>query len=234
MQHKKTLLLLLSHQSSADAMLSWVWVLAVFCSPSACALSVATRKLDDWFSSRSVASRVRERCTSGSLVGSTEFVDSSPRPPEDDEKLSLLLDFLHTDLMTFSPEADELDDDESEEIDEEAFFDFIVEGRKMLQISESLVCYGENEKALADGVWTSIGNLLAVEENNGLLVALPDYVGDAKRYVVEELVEPLDFLGFGSDIIEVTGYRRAQGAPFPGFRVLYTPNKAELQQEGFM
>lgn len=212
-------------------MMMMFW-LCFLCLRPASAMTVAT-KLDDWFSSRSVASRVRDCYTSGILVGSTEFASSTPRAAEDDEKLSLMLDFLHTDLLTYSPNADELDDDESEEIDEEAFFDFIVEGRKMLQISESLVCYGDDEKALADGVWNSIGCLLAVEENNGLLVAMPDYVGDAKRYVEEELVRPLDYMGFGSDIIEVTGYRRAQGAPFPGFRVLYTPNK-DQQQEGFM
>jgi len=49
---------------------------------------------------------------------------------------------------------------------------------------------------------------------------MPDYVGDARRYLDEEVLMPLDAIGFGPDRIDAQSYRVAQGAPFPAFRIL--------------
>lgn len=187
-------------------------------------LTVRRSWSEAWFDSRGVASRIRDCCEEGCVTGDLGLEPLGEHSEEDKRKLSQLLDYLHLDLLTFSPEADQEDDAFSETIDEEAFSDFIVEGRKMLQISSSTVCYGATADAVADRVWTSVGSLLADDRaQTGLLVAMPNYVGDAVRYVDDEIIAPLESLGFGPDRIEARGYRRAQGAPFPGFRVLYYP-----------
>ena len=102
--------------------------------------------------------------------------------------------------------------------------DFITEGRKMLSISQSRVCYGEDESIAAENVWKALADLFSEEApDTGLLCALPDFVGDASEFVDAEVVGPLTKMGFG-DRIEVVSYQVAKGAPFPAFRVLISPS----------
>ena len=143
---------------------------------------------------------------------------------EEKEKLAKLVDFLHENLLTLSPDAEEEDDEESETIDAEAFSDFIEEGRKMLSISSSRVVWGETAEALEHEVWTSVAELLAAgDSDSGLLVAMPSYLGDSRGYLEKEIIDPLEAIGIRH--FDAESYRVAQGSPFPAFRLIYAPSE---------
>jgi len=148
---------------------------------------------------------------------------AAPEPTlEEQTQLSALVDYLHTELMKLSPLADYEDKDGNQPDD--VFDDFVAEGRKMLSISASRVCHGDDRAAVSGAVWEAVAGLLAdPTPDTGLLCALPEYVGDARAYLDDEVVAPLALMGFG-DTVEATAYRVAGGAPCPAFRLLVSPS----------
>ena len=185
-------------------------------------VALGATQLEAFLEGRPGAARFYECVGEGCL---TERPNPKPEAQELEEQtqISLLVDYLHSELMKLSPMADYEPEDAplGDTMD-----DFIDEGRKMLSISQSRVCYGEDEQSVSDGVWEALGELFAEEEpNTGLLVALPEFVGDASTFVRDEVVKPLEMMGFG-DRIETSSYRVAGGAPCPAFRLLVSPEPA--------
>ena len=185
-------------------------------------VALGATQLEAFLEGRPGAARFYECVGEGCL---TERPNPKPEALELEEQtqISLLVDYLHSELMKLSPMADYEPEDAplGDTMD-----DFIDEGRKMLSISQSRVCYGEDEQSVSDGVWEALGELFAEEEpNTGLLVALPEFVGDASIFVRDEVVKPLEMMGFG-DRIETSSYRVAGGAPCPAFRILVSPEPA--------
>jgi len=192
------------------------------------ALSIVVRRAglsDTWLENRPVAARLLECSSDGSIMSDPKLSPLAEQTDDEKQQLSLLVDYLHTELLKLSPDADELDDENAETIDDAAYADFIAEGKKLLSISSSHVAHGEDADAVAHSVWTCLGSLLYdhnQEDDNGILVAMPTYLGDVKSYVNDELLKPLSLMGLGKDRIQVESYRVAQGAPFPAFRIVYS------------
>jgi hypothetical protein len=136
---------------------------------------------------------------------------------DDQKKISAFVDFMHTQLMTKSMMADYMEEDApvGNECD-----DFIEEGRKMLAISHSRVASGADEATVSKTVWLALAELFKDEkEDSGILCLLPDFKGDCAAYLDQEVVVPLQQMGFG-DRIETCVYSKADGAPHPTFRIL--------------
>lgn len=169
-------------------------------------LASSTALSVDWFETRPIAAQVRD----GSWVP-PPVRDPSPA---DKAQVSQLLDFMHAELLKQSPDASDGDDIE-------VYDDFIAEGRKLLQISACAVCRGEDDDAVAHDVWGGVAALLHAHDG-GLLVAMPEYIGDVKRYLNDEVLQPLWTMGWHPSDFNARGYRVGQGAPFPAFRILYS------------
>ena len=104
------------------------------------------------------------------------------------------------------------------------FDDFIEEGRKMLAISHSRVCGGSDEVAVSETVWPALAELFKDEkEDSGILCLLPDFKGDAGAFLDQEVVEPLQQMGFG-DRLETCVYAKKDGAPHNSFRIIVSPS----------
>lgn len=174
---------------------------------------------NEWFSSRPVAKLVRENTAEG--IVSVTLDPLKAQGDAEKQKLGELVNYMHGHLMTLNVDFDDetsTDDDLKE---------FIAEGRKMLAITSSRVCYGENADAVAHEVWSCIASLLNDgTPDSGLLVAMPTFLGDSKNYVIDEVVNPLLHIGIQSHLFEAKSFRVAKGAPFPGFRLLYKPSDA--------
>ena len=172
-----------------------------------------------------LASRPAAKSFYDGVVASPPGAPTAPTAPEptleEQTQLSALVDYLHTELMKLSPLADYEDEDGNQPDD--VFDDFVAEGRKMLSISASRVCHGDDRRAVSGDVWAALADLLATPTpDTGLLCALPEYVGDASAYLADEVLAPLRQMGF--DDLEATAYRVAGGAPCPAFRVLVSPS----------
>mmetsp|Transcript_10578 Transcript_10578/g.34954 ORF Transcript_10578/g.34954 Transcript_10578/m.34954 type:complete len:259 (+) Transcript_10578:2726-3502(+) len=185
----------------------------------------------EWFEARPVASLVKEwHAGDGPAPFATTEEEVPPQGEAEMAKIEELISFLHAQLMLLSPEFDAKDEDE--EMTDDDLVEFIDEGRKMLAISRSRVCYGEDADAVAHDVWTSVAALLQEGvPDSGLLVALPTFVGCSERYLESEIVAPLVAMGIQPDLFEARSYKVAHGAPFPAFRLLYAPSEAPLHQE---
>jgi len=178
---------------------------------------------NDWFAARPVASLLRD-CTSEDGRVSGLFEPLSAQGEDEMQKISQLIDYLHAQLMTLSPEFDYLEEDDE---DTEGLADFIAEGRKMLCITESRVCWGQSEDDVAHGVWSTVAALLNnATPDSGVLIAMPTYEGDSRRYLDDEVLTPLLDIGIRRDLLDARAYRVSQGAPFPAFRLIYDPSDA--------
>ena len=183
--------------------------------------ALGATQLEAFLEGRPGAARFYECVGEGCLT--SRPVDEPEKLTEGEQKtMSEVVDYLHAELMKLSPMADYVpeEDDIGDTMD-----DFIEEGRKMLSISQSTVVRGADDEAVADGVWAALGHLFSEEQpNTGLLVALPEYAGDATIFVRDEVVKPLELMGFG-DRVETSSYRVSSGAPCPAFRVLVSPSE---------
>ena len=183
--------------------------------------ALGATQLEAFLEGRPGAARFYECVGEGCLT--SRPVDEPEKLTEGEQKtMSEVVDYLHAELMKLSPMADYVpeEDDIGDTMD-----DFIEEGRKMLSISQSTVVRGADDEAVADGVWDALGHLFSEEQpNTGLLVALPEYAGDATIFVRDEVVKPLELMGFG-DRVETSSYRVSSGAPCPAFRVLVSPSE---------
>jgi hypothetical protein len=183
--------------------------------------ALCATQLEAFLEGRPGAARFYECVGEGCLT--SRPVDEPEKLTEGEQKtMSEVVDYLHAELMKLSPMADYVpeEDDIGDTMD-----DFIEEGRKMLSISQSTVVRGADDEAVADGVWDALGHLFSEEQpNTGLLVALPEYAGDATIFVRDEVVKPLELMGFG-DRVETSSYRVSSGAPCPAFRVLVSPRE---------
>ena len=140
---------------------------------------------------------------------------------EDQTKISALVDFMHTTLMSKSTQADFVE--EGAPLGDE-FDDFVEEGRKMLAISHSRVCAGADEMSVSETVWPALAELFRDEQaDSGILCVLPDFAGDCAAYVDQEVVEPLQQMGFGGRL-DTCVYSTADGAPCASFRIIVSPS----------
>ena len=176
--------------------------------------------LDSFLAGRSAAKLFYDGVTDGALKSYAG--DALPDNSLDDQKkISALVDYMHTELMKKSMMADYTD--EAAPLGDE-FDDFIEEGRKMLAISHSRVCGGSDEVAVSETVWPALAELFKDEkEDSGILCLLPDFKGDAGAFLDQEVVEPLQQMGFG-DRLETCVYAKKDGAPHNSFRIIVSPS----------
>ena len=176
--------------------------------------------LDSFLADRSAAKLFYDGVTDGALKSYAG--DALPDNSLDDQKkISALVDYMHTELMKKSMMADYTD--EAAPLGDE-FDDFIEEGRKMLAISHSRVCGGSDEVQVSETVWPALAELFKDEkEDSGILCLLPDFKGDAGAFLDQEVVEPLQQMGFG-DRLETCVYAKKDGAPHNSFRIIVSPS----------
>ena len=176
--------------------------------------------LDSFLADRSAAKLFYDGVTDGALKSYAG--DALPDNSLDDQKkISALVDYMHTELMKKSMMADYTD--EAAPLGDE-FDDFIEEGRKMLAISHSRVCGGADEVQVSETVWPALAELFKDEkEDSGILCLLPDFKGDAGAFLDQEVVEPLQQMGFG-DRLETCVYAKKDGAPHNSFRIIVSPS----------
>ena len=162
--------------------------------------------------------------------------------PMGDADRALIGDVLNYLQMRLVNQGDE-DGDGDKELDDDEDFSgeggFIAEGRRLLAVKRFHIVRGTDEAEVWRRCWDELSylgvtaaraNIGPDDEGDGALVLMPDFVGDARTFALEQLVSGACYLGIDSALtqsgdeptaaLEVQGFRVAKGAPCPFVRIV--------------